>query len=256
MAKGLDCAIPLSASNAKVLAGAGFVFAARYLVPERLSWKRLNRAEAEAITSAGMQIVSVYETSANRPAGGAAHGKSDGLAALREAKLIGQPKGSAIYFAVDYDAGQQDYEVIEHYLRAASAQLLDYHTGVYGSYAVIEEMAKRQACSHFWQTYAWSRGKKSQHANIYQYQNDTSVAGVKLDLNESFGKEGWWNTRISEQPVKPPLAQREYKMETRDAQAIIRLLAASYELTTDRQARAEIHRLANEIRRAADIPIP
>jgi len=256
MAKGLDCAIPLTASNAKVLAGAGFIFAARYLVPERLSWKRLNRSEAEAITSAGMQIVSVYETSANRPAGGAAYGKADGLAALKEAKLIGQPPGSAVYFAVDYDAGQQDYESIEQYLRAASAQLLDYPTGVYGSYAVIEEMAKRKACSHFWQTYAWSRGKKSQHANIYQYQNDTSVAGVKLDLNESFGNEGWWNMKTSEQPIQPPLPQHGKKMAVKDAEAIIRLLAASYELTTDRQARAEIHRLANEIRWAADIPIP
>ncbi|MBW7456573.1 DUF1906 domain-containing protein, partial [Paenibacillus sepulcri] len=198
----------------------------------------------------------VYETSVNRPAGGAAHGMSDGMAALREAVLIGQPQGSAIYFAVDYDAGTQDYEAIAQYLRAAAAQLAGYRTGVYGSYAVIEEMARRKTCSHFWQTYAWSRGKLSQHANIHQYQNDTNVAGVKLDLNESFGNEGWWSTKAVGQPALPPVPQEGgMKMNTRDADAIIRLLAASYELTTDKQARTEIHRLADEVRKAAGITI-
>lgn len=199
MAKGFDCATPLSADKAKALAAEGFAFACRYLVPERYSWKRLTKAEAEAISEAGLNIVCVFETTASRASGGAAAGQADGKEALKEARLIGQPEGSAIYFAVDYDAQPDDYTAIEAYLRAAATELDGYGVGVYGSYAVIEAMTKRGACKHFWQTYAWSRGQKSAKMNIYQYKNGQTVAGVSLDLNESYGAEGWWSTRVEKQ---------------------------------------------------------
>jgi hypothetical protein len=202
--KGIDCATPLTAKTAAAIAAAGYKFAARYLVPPAYAWKRLTRAEADAIAAAGMQIVSVFETTANRPSGGAANGKADGAAALKEAQLIGQPPGSAIYFACDWDAQQADFDAIEAYLRAAAAQLAGYEVGVYGSYAVVEEMARRGACRHFWQTYAWSRGKKSAKANIWQYKNGVSLAGHPVDLNESYGGEGWWNTKGDE-----PMTQAE-----------------------------------------------
>lgn len=193
--KGIDCAQPLNADKAKQLFAAGYLFAARYLVPSAYKWKRLTRAEAEAITAAGMQIVSVFETTANRPAGGAANGKPDGTAAFQEAVAIGQPKGTAIYFTVDYDAQPKDYDAIERYLRAAAAEIGDYCVGVYGSHKVIEEMYKRGAAKHFWQTYAWSSGKRSARMNIWQHKNGVTLADHPLDLNESYGNEGWWNTK-------------------------------------------------------------
>lgn len=193
--KGIDCATPLTAKTAQALAKLGIQFVCRYLVPEKYAWKRLTRTEAEAVTASGMQMVSVYETTANRASGGAAAGGPDGVAALAEAKLISQPLGSAIYFAVDYDAQAKDYDAIERYLKAAAAEIPEYNIGVYGSYAVIEEMAKRGAAKHFWQTYAWSGGKKSKLANIYQYQNATTLAGLGVDLDESYGSEGWWSTK-------------------------------------------------------------
>jgi hypothetical protein len=170
-------------------------FACRYLVPEQYAWKRLTRSEAEFITAAGMQIISVFETSASRAAKGTAAGRADGAAAYKEAQLICQPTGTAIYFAVDYDAQPADYDSIEAYLRTAGEQIPGYEVGVYGSYAVIEEMARRGAAKHFWQTYAWSRRQMSQAANIYQYKNDISMFGIGVDLNESFGNEGFWNTK-------------------------------------------------------------
>ena len=199
--KGIDCAQPLTLEKAKAIAAEGYKFVARYLVPERYAWKRLTRAEAEAITAAGMKIVSVFETTANRPAGGAAAGALDGAEALREARLIGQIPGTAIYFAVDFDAGNEHFDTIEAYLRAAAAAVCPagYEVGVYGSCAVIEEMARRGAAKHFWQTYAWSKGKKSARANIYQYKNGQTVAGHPVDLNESYGGEGWWNLKPAEE---------------------------------------------------------
>jgi len=192
--KGIDCAIPLTADKAKKIAAAGMKFACRYLVPANMAWKRLTRTEAELITAEGMKVVSVFQRGTNDAKGGAANGTRDGRAAYQEAKLIMQPEGTAIYFAVDYDAQPADYNAIEAYLRAVAKELPGYFVGVYGSYAVIEEMAKRDACQRFWQTYAWSKGRLSKAANLYQYRNGQTLAGHTVDFNDGLGNEGWWDT--------------------------------------------------------------
>lgn len=249
MAKGIDCATPLTLQTARALYAEGYRFACRYLVPPAYAWKRLTLAEARAITEAGMHIISVFETSARRPAGGAAAGQADGAAAYREAVAIGQPPGTAIYFAVDYEAGPADYDRIEAYLRAAAAEIKGYAPGVYGSFAVIEEMARRGACRHYWQTYAWSRGQKSPKMNLYQYSNHVQAAGILVDLNESYGNEGWWNTNMTGQSGGTGSMSKE------DAEKIIRFLQAAWQAATTQTDKNEFHRLANEIRKAAGIPI-
>lgn len=271
-ALGIDCSTPLTAQSARQLAEAGYRFAARYLVPQEYKWKRLTLAEAEAITAAGMQIVSVFETTANRAAGGAVYGNSDGQAALKEAKAIKQPEGSAIYFAVDYDAQPDDYDAIEAYLKAAAAQIPGYEAGVYASYAVVEEMAKRGACEHFWQTYAWSRGHESNRANLYQYRNNVQAANTAVDLNRSYGGEGWWNTdsdvKASSASDPSPIPETdanenensnanseegEMTMSKDDAEKIIRFLSAAWFAAPDQAAKEEFNRLANEVRKAAGL---
>ncbi|SFA91329.1 protein of unknown function [Cohnella sp. OV330] len=212
--KGIDCATPLSSKTAPAIVAAGYGWAARYLVPIAYAHKRLTRAEALAITSAGMKIISVFETTANRPQGGANNGKKDGASAYLEARNIQQPLGSAIYFAVDYDAQPKDYDLIEAYLRAAAQEIPGYQVGVYGSYAVVEAMAARGAAKVFWQTYAWSKGKKSSNANLYQWKNGQTLAGVGVDFNESYGGEGWWDTKPIEtpQPASSELVAKVVRM--------------------------------------------
>jgi hypothetical protein len=244
MIKGIDSSTPLTAQKAEWMAAQGYRFAVRYLVPRSYAWKRLSRSEAEAITAAGMHIVSVSQTTAQRASGGALAGHVDGETAKREADLLHQPAGSAIYFAVDYDAQLSEWDAIEAYLKAAAAVLPGFQTGVYGSYTVIEEMAKRNACGHFWQTYAWSQGMKSHYANLFQFQNHISVAGLSVNLNESYGNEGWWNT--SEKP-NPSLT-------TVDADPVIRILQETWNTVHTEEDRNEIHRLANVLRRASGQP--
>ena len=65
--KGFDCSTPLTASTAAALKAAGMQFAARYLVPAAYAWKQLTQAEAKVIIGAGMQIISVYETTGDYP---------------------------------------------------------------------------------------------------------------------------------------------------------------------------------------------
>lgn len=195
MVRGLDYTTQTTPEIAKAFVDAGIEFVCRYLVPEKYKWKRLTKTEADAISNAGLNIISVFESSASRAAGGAAAGKADGITALSEAKIVGQPEGSAIYFAVDYDAKAIDHKAIEDYLKAAAKELPGYHVGVYGSYSVCLTMFNL-GIKYLWQTYAWSGGKFTNHANIYQHKNGQSVAGVTVDLNNSFGGEGWWSTRI------------------------------------------------------------
>ncbi|WP_289143088.1 DUF1906 domain-containing protein [uncultured Brevibacillus sp.] len=187
------------------MAAAGMKFVCRYLVPTSMAWKRLTRQEAEAITAAGMKVVSVFQRGANDAAGGAVNGTRDGKAAFQEAKLIGQPEGTAIYFAVDYDAQPKDYGALEAYLKAAAKELPGYFVGVYGSFAVVEEMGRRGACQRFWQTYAWSKGRLSQAANLYQYKNGQTLAGHQVDFNDGLGNEGWWDTDSNPQKVEKPV---------------------------------------------------
>lgn len=146
------------------------------------------------MSDAGLSILCVFESSASRAAGGEAAGTADGQTALSEAKLINMPTSGCIYFAVDYDAQPSDFAKIEAYLKAAKAQIGNYKIGVYGGYYVIEAMAKKGICDCYWQTYAWSGGKLSSYTNVYQHLNGQSVSGISpVDLNKSYGNEGFWN---------------------------------------------------------------
>jgi hypothetical protein len=204
--KGIDFTTPLTLAKAKELKAAGYDFICRYLVPEAYKSKRITKAEAEAATQTGLKILSVFEIYADfrQTKGGTRStevaGREDGKAALKEARLVGMPVGSTIYFAVDFDT--KDYDMVEAYLRNAFVEIPGYACGVYGSYYVVEEMARRKACTHFWQTYAWSNKKISKYNNVYQYKNGVNVIGIAADLNEASGNEGFWNIETAPQIIK------------------------------------------------------
>jgi Rv2525c-like, glycoside hydrolase-like domain len=68
------------------------------------SFKQIHPAEARAIAAAGMQLGIVYEGPGATPSYFTkAHGVADASYSLQQAPLRGQPKGSAVYFAVDFD---------------------------------------------------------------------------------------------------------------------------------------------------------
>lgn len=197
MILGIDCASKLTFDKAKALKNKGYEFAGRYLVPQtgNLKWKALTAQEAKDITDAGMSLLTVYETTANRALGGAASGAYDGAQALKCAHDISMPTSGVIYFAVDFGAQAGDMDTIEAYLKAARLNTDEYEIGVYGSYFVVEEMAKRKACIHFWQCVGWSQGKKSSYRNVYQAKWNKTEAGVAVDINEcdDMGAAGIWN---------------------------------------------------------------
>lgn len=190
--KGIDCATPIKKSVAQQLAAEGYEFAARYLVPPGYS-KRLTGAEAQYLTDAGLFIMCVFETTADRAKGGGKNGAEDGAKAFASAQEIGMPASACIYFAVDFEAMTGDMDSIEAYLRTAKAQIGQHPIGVYGSFYVIEEMHRRGMCDRYWQCVGWSYGKVSEHLDVYQYAWGKTAAGIAVDFNEAKTLAGMWN---------------------------------------------------------------
>ncbi len=206
------------------------------------------------LKATGLQILSVFQRTADRVKGGAAFGTADGAAALAQARTIGQPSGTAIYYAVDYDAPARDYDTVEAYLRAAAEQMPGYKLGVYGKHAVVEEMAKRIPGIYCWQTYAWSRSRVSDQAAVYQRLNDVTVNGHNIDWNDQYKEAGLWP---AQQPQ--PITTKEGKpaMKVEDANKITGLLGKVWFLLQEAGASKaelnEIGRLADEVRVAAGL---
>jgi hypothetical protein len=186
MLKGVDTAARLSAEQAKILVANGITFAGRYLVDKSMS-KAITDREAKALLDSGLSLLLIYETYASRPREGSASGQRDGYAAYSYAKELGVPDGTAIYFAVDYDAPKSDYPAIEAYLYAAKAACAPYRCGVYGKADLVNSV--KADC--YMQCVAWSNGLVSNKANIYQYewsggaeaQRVGKMIGTSVDMN-------------------------------------------------------------------------
>jgi peptidoglycan hydrolase-like protein with peptidoglycan-binding domain len=115
----------------------GMKFAARYYSDDPS--KALSLTEAQALSSGGLAIVAVFEN-LNNDANqfSTAIGQAQAATALQLAATIGQPRGTAIYFAVDYDATSADGQgPITDYFKAIktafAAAATQYEIGVYGS---------------------------------------------------------------------------------------------------------------------------
>lgn len=120
--------------HAQALRRQGIDFVMRYY--SHNTAKNLGADEARALAAAGLRVGAVWE-SAGTHAGyfSRDQGQSDGAGALALARAVGQPLGSSIYFAVDYDPTQADLEgpVADYFARVTSTLDSGYRLGVYGS---------------------------------------------------------------------------------------------------------------------------
>ena len=163
--KGVDTIQHITKENAAALASCGISFIGRYLVPRTYS-KAITENEAQTILSSGLGILLIFEIEAARSKKGEEQGKLDGEGVKSLAYEMDVPNGTAIYFAVDYDAPTSDYPAIESYLYAAKKSVYPYKCGVYGKADLINSV--KADC--YMQCVAWSGGALSQKANIYQYE--------------------------------------------------------------------------------------
>ena len=189
MIKGFDTVARLTAQQIRKLRDQGYVYALRYLVPDRYA-KALTKAEMDAILSEGLMLGLCWETTASRANTGAASGLTDGRTAKELALSMEIPSGTVIYFAVDYYPKQEDYPRIAAYMIAAAESIRPYRLGIYGCYDVIENMHRREIGDKYWQCVGWSNGRWSAHATMQQREwNVKSV--VTVDNNYSADLDGF-----------------------------------------------------------------
>jgi hypothetical protein len=189
---GIDCATRLNTTSAKALKSAGIDYVGRYLGPAN-NWKTMQSAEAKAILDVGLNLISIWETNPTHKSYFThAQGVSDAKSATAYATSVGQPKGTAIYFTVDYNAQSADYAAILDYFAGVRSAIGEYKLGAYGSYGVINYLHQHNAADYYMQTYAWSSGKVASFIHVYQYKNDTKVAGISVDLDQILKDPGGW----------------------------------------------------------------
>lgn len=174
----------VSGPSAAELKAAGIKFVCRYLSTAG-NPKNLTVAEAKALHSAGIAIVLVFETTANRALGGFAAGKSDASSALAQAHSLGVPFTVPIYFAVDFDATPSEQLAINSYLAGASSVIGKQRVGIYGGFYPVKRALDAGRAAWAWQAYAWSGGQWDPRAQIRQVANAQRIAGHGVDIDRA-----------------------------------------------------------------------
>ena len=195
--KGLDTTVELT-RHAEALKAQGYDFALRYY--SHNAAKNLSLGEARALSQAGLRIGVVWETAGTR-AGffTRAQGLADGAAAFQMARdVIGQPFGSAIYFAVDFDPTQADLDgAISNYFTGVHAALYvaaegqpSYRVGVYGSGLCCGTLVERGAADLSWLSQSTGFAGSRQYAEQRRYDliqllpmRSPGADGVVLDID-------------------------------------------------------------------------
>jgi hypothetical protein len=178
MARGIDMALD-SRNWAQELRGSGLHFVARYYRSPASRWPALSADEARTISANGMKLVAVWEYLSNRPEHFTyERGYGDAIAAYQQARAIGQPLGSAIYFTVDYNASDRDIVgAVNQYFRGVRAALAaagggspPYRVGVYGSGAVCAYLKSTRLADYAWlsASSAWYGSRQFNDWNIRQ----------------------------------------------------------------------------------------
>lgn len=187
------------------LKAAGITFVCRYL--SHSPAKNLDSAEARELSDAGIWIVVVWETTAQRALDGYAGGALDALEARRQAEACGMPDGRPIYFAVDWDAQPGQQAAINGYLDGAASVLGRGRIGIYGGFEPVSRALAGGHATWAWQTYAWSGGRWDARAQLQQYSNDHTLGGVGCDYDRAVKDDfGQWRIGVAPTPLEDDMA--------------------------------------------------
>ncbi len=200
---GFDANVDCTAVLDKAVA-AHVDFAVRYY--SHTSAKNLSAAEAKAFSGAGIDLVAVWESAGNH-AGffTRSQGVDDATSAHNLAMKIGQPPGTPIYFAVDFDATAAEVSVgVIPYFQGVAAGLTaighgtqDYSAGVYGSGFVCGKLFDLGLVTHTWLSMSsgWLGSKTYDKWKIRQHlEADPFGFGFKVDPDDA--RDGFGGFRV------------------------------------------------------------
>lgn len=142
-----DCSSEVTDARAKTLKNNGYEIVGRYIAGGE--WKRLKHHEAKVIFKNGLRLFPIYQTAGNSAAYFTpSKGTSDAKDGITSALEYGFPRGTTIYFAVDFDA--VDDEVTSNilpYFRNIHKEFKRYNPkgykiGIYGARNVCSRVSK------------------------------------------------------------------------------------------------------------------
>jgi hypothetical protein len=186
---------------------AGHAGVVRYIgTPGRT--KNLTRAEYQDMDRNGIGVAVVYENHAGDAGGGWGAGVTAAQLARADADVVGFPRSRPIYFAVDSDqVTSANFAAVSSYLDGAASVLGSDHVGVYGEFDVIEKNVGSHA-RFGWQTAAWSGGRRSGKAALFQRIGTAIVGGIACDINDILATDwGQHNAQENDMPLTDADAQ-------------------------------------------------
>jgi hypothetical protein len=199
---GLGHGVDLATDASDVLSelkDSGVDFVARYYRDPESRWPALSAREAQQLSSLGLKIVAVWESRSERRSHFSySSGYSDAMTAYWEARAIGQPAGSAIYFAVDFNPRSWSLEPIDEYFRGVTAGLAAasggkayYTVGVYGSGTVCDAVKGAGLARYSWlsNSIAWDGSTSYEDWDIMQGDRSPGLT-FNQDSDEARGVYG------------------------------------------------------------------
>lgn len=177
--------------------------------------KPITRPYAEALTAAGLVIVSNYQY--GKPGGtapsdftrGFAGGVNDARTAWHLHTAAGGGQSAPVFFSVDDDIDRNTWNAVAlPWFRGINSVLGVQRTGVYGGINVCQWAGADGVIGNSrtpgrrwaWQTRSWSRGQVDPAAVLYQRIVSTAstpgpiVGGLEVDVNDVLAQDcGQWN---------------------------------------------------------------
>ncbi len=177
------------------------------------AWKRLTPQEARAVSDAGIDLFTVFENSGD-PALTVEKGVFDAQVAIKQARTVGQPEGSAIYFALEHLPNGYDKTHVpgtKRYIEGVR-QVLDksYVVGVYSNGVILSAMLDAGLCEFTWlsASRAFEGSKDFYKSKRWTLAQDPKVdqnwGGLSVDVNEVQG--GFGAFRVAVDAVTEALA--------------------------------------------------
>lgn len=133
-----DCSNQITDARAKTLNENGYKIVGRYIAGGE--WKKLKTDEAKILFKNGLRLFPIYQTSGNSASYfNSSQGTNDAREGIKSALEYGFPEGTIIYFAVDFDAvdDQVTTNILPHF-RSIHKQFKQYNPkgykiGIYGA---------------------------------------------------------------------------------------------------------------------------
>lgn len=204
--RGVDLAID-STNMVNEIKHARLNFVARYYRDPASRWPALSPREVQSLSALDANVVAVWEWHSGNVANfNYPTGYNEAQSAYRQAKSLGQPPGSAIYFAVDFNARQQDLYWIDQYFRGVRAGLaaagngrLEYKVGVYGSGAVCALIKGERLAEYTWLSgsTAWAGTSSYTAWNIKQAPLGMRYPSLSFDHDVNEAREDYGGFRFA-----------------------------------------------------------